>query len=70
MRFEDLDPAEQLIVREDELVWRRAHAIVGRHPHLDVSGVYHTLINLKRTPDERLARSLALGRAYSSARRA
>ena len=67
MRFEDLTADEQAWVVRDEAVWRRAHAIVARHPHLDVSGVYHTLVNASRTPDERLARSLSIARAYRTA---
>jgi len=46
----------------DEAVWARSHEIVGRHPHLDVSGVYHTLKNLQRSPAERLRRGLAHAR--------
>jgi hypothetical protein len=69
MRYEDLTESERAWVEADEAIWRRAHEIVARHPQLDLSGVYHTLINLRRTPDERLARSLAIGRGYAAATR-
>lgn len=64
MRIEDLNADERRAVEADEALWRRAHEIVARHPHLDVSGVHHTLVNFEREPAERLARSLRLGRAY------
>ena len=67
MELDDLSDAERAEVEADEALWRRAHAIVARHPGLDVSGVHHTLVNLQRTPAERLARSLGLGRAYRAA---
>ncbi|HEX7842375.1 MAG TPA: hypothetical protein VF469_33110 [Kofleriaceae bacterium] len=43
---------------EAEALWRRAMAIAARHPGMDVSGVYHVLQNLRRTPEERLHRAL------------
>ena len=43
---------------EAEAMWRRAMAIAARHPGMDVSGVYHVLQNLRRTPEERLRRGL------------
>jgi hypothetical protein len=43
---------------EAEALWRRAMAIAERHPGMDVSGVYHVLQNLRRTPEERLWRGL------------
>ena len=43
---------------EAEALWRRAMAIAERHPGMDVSGVYHVLWNLRRTPEERLRRGL------------
>jgi len=49
----------------DERRWQRAHEIIATHPELDVSDVYHTLVNLERTPAERLARGLRRG--YRSA---
>ena len=67
MRFEELTAEEQAWVVADEVLWRKARALVERHPDLDVAGVYHTLVNLRRTPDERLARSLAIARAYREA---
>jgi hypothetical protein len=59
MKPEQLSPEERAWLERDEAVWRRAHAIVARLPHLDVSDVYHALINLQRSPTERLARGLA-----------
>jgi hypothetical protein len=67
MRFEDLDEHEKATVRAEEALWRRAHAIVARHPHLDVSGVYHVLAGLRQTPEERLAESFAMADAYAAA---
>jgi hypothetical protein len=43
---------------EAEALWRRAMAIAARHPGMDVSGFYHVLQNLRRTPEERLRRGL------------
>jgi hypothetical protein len=43
---------------EHEALWRRAIAIADRHPGMDISGVYHVLCNLRRTPEERLRRGL------------
>jgi len=43
---------------EVESLWQRAAAIAARHPGMDVSGVYHALQNLQRTPEERLRRAL------------
>ena len=43
---------------EAEALWRRAMTIAERHPGMDVSGVYHVLWNLRRTPEERLRRGL------------
>jgi len=45
-------------VIEHEALWRRAIVIAERHPGMDVSGVYHVLCNLSRTPEERLRRGL------------
>jgi hypothetical protein len=59
VRFEDLDEKERAWVVDNERLWARAHAIVARHPQLDVSLVQHTLVNMRRTPQERLARGLA-----------
>jgi hypothetical protein len=43
---------------EHEALWRRATTIAARHAGMDVSGVYHVLCNLKRSPEERLRRAL------------
>jgi hypothetical protein len=59
VEFDALDEREKAWVVENERLWARAHAIVARHPQLDVSLVYHTLVNRQRTPEERLARGLA-----------
>jgi hypothetical protein len=45
-------------VLEHEALWRRAVAIAEQHPGMDVSGVYHVLCNLRRTPEDRLRRGL------------
>jgi hypothetical protein len=58
VRCEDLSDAEKAWVEDNERLWARAHAIAARHPGMDVSLVYHTLVNLRRTPEERLARGL------------
>lgn len=63
MRFEDLREDEKAWALDHEKLWRRAYAIVERHPQLDVSLVYHTLVNMRRTPEERLARGIARGAA-------
>jgi hypothetical protein len=54
----DLTDEQRRWVLEDEALWRRAHAIAARHPGMDVSGVHHVLCNLRRSPEERLRRSL------------
>jgi hypothetical protein len=61
VQFEQLDEHEKAWVRRNEALWQRAHDIVARHPTLDVSLVYHTLVNFERTPEERLARGLVHG---------
>lgn len=63
--LDGLSDDEKAWVLDNERLWQRAHAIVDKHPELDVSLVYHTLVNLRRSPEERLARGLA--RATSSA---
>jgi hypothetical protein len=62
MNVDELTAEERAWVECDEAIWRRAHAIVARRPELDVSDVYHALVNLERPPAERLARGLAHGR--------
>lgn len=59
--LDGLSDAERARVIDNERLWRRAHAIVAAHPHLDVSLVHHTLVNFRRTPSERLARGLRRG---------
>jgi hypothetical protein len=65
VHFDELDERERAWVRENEALWRQAHAIVARHAAaqptaggLDVSLVYHTLVNFRRTPEQRLERGL------------
>ena len=43
---------------EREALWRRAMAIASKYPGMDVSGVFHVLCNLRRSPEERLRRGL------------
>lgn len=64
VRPEELTEEERAELEADEALWAKARAIVARHPGLDVTGVHHALVNLRRTPAERLARSLTIGRAY------
>ena len=60
LAFGEMD--ERAVEREYQRQWARARSIVERYPHLDVSGVYHALCNLDRSPEERLRRGLAHGR--------
>jgi hypothetical protein len=59
---QQLTDAERAWLEEDQALWERATEIALRHPDLDVGGLYHTLRNLQRTPEERLRRSLAHAR--------
>jgi hypothetical protein len=45
-----------------ERLWAEALRIVAEKPELDVSGVYHVLCNLERTPEDRLRKGLSRGR--------
>jgi hypothetical protein len=47
----------------DEARWRRAREIAADYPGMDVSGVYHVLRNLEKTPTERLRAALVNGRS-------
>ena len=67
---EDLAPDERAWLERSERLWAKAHELHARHPHLDVSGLYHTLGNIERTPAERLRRSLRFGRGMAAAARA
>ncbi|GMV14569.1 MAG: hypothetical protein HS104_42260 [Polyangiaceae bacterium] len=60
---QQLSPEQRALAAQLEPLWRRAYAIVARHPELDASDVFHTLVNLSRTPSERLRRGLLHGRA-------
>ena len=53
-----MSDAERQWAIEHEALWCRAMAIATRHPGMDVSGVYHVLCNLRRSPEERLRRGL------------
>jgi hypothetical protein len=61
VKVEELNEQERAWVQENEALWRRAYALVEQHPQLDVSLVYHTLVNVQRTPEARLARGLTRG---------
>jgi hypothetical protein len=54
----DVSEEERRWATEAEALWHRAMTIAVRHPGMDVSGVYHVLQNLRRTPEERLRRGL------------
>lgn len=49
-------------VEAQRVLWARAVRIAERHPDLDVHGLYRTLKNLERTPEERLRLGLRAGR--------
>jgi hypothetical protein len=46
-------------LEHDGELWARARAIAARHSGMDVGDVHHTLRNLERTPEERLALSFS-----------
>lgn len=54
----NLTEEERRWASEAEALWHRAMTIAARYPGMDVSGVYHVLQNLRRTPEERLRRGL------------
>jgi hypothetical protein len=54
-----IDEEQRRWAIEHKALWRRAQEIAGQHPGMDVSGVYHVLCNLRRTPEERLRRAFA-----------
>jgi hypothetical protein len=60
----ELTEAERAWLVKDEERWRCATDIASRHPGMDVSGVYHVLRNLEKTPSERLRAGLAHGRLF------
>lgn len=64
----DRSIADQAWLERQERLWRRAHAIVRERPELDVSGVYHVLCNLERSPEERLRKGLLRGRLSADGR--
>ena len=54
--LDELSDDEKAWVLDNERLWRWAHAITSERPELDVSLVYHALVNLRRSPEECLAR--------------
>jgi len=62
-KLDHLAPEQRAWVIEDEQLWRRAHDLAAAHPGVDVSGIYHVLRNLQKTPAERLRTALDHGRA-------
>jgi hypothetical protein len=59
---------ERAWLARDEQRWRQAHEIVRSRPGVDVGGVYHVLVNLEKTPAERLRAALQHGRLFRSHR--
>jgi hypothetical protein len=57
-RQADLTDEQRAWTVAHEALWRRAMTVASKHPGMDVSGVYHVLVNLKRSPEERLRRGL------------
>jgi hypothetical protein len=68
MNVDDLPANHRAWVEANEAMWRRAHAIVRKHPELDASDVYHVLATLHETPTQRVRRSLRHGRLRPRAR--
>ena len=64
MTLDSLSPSERGWLVDDELRWQRARRIAERHGHVDVSGVYHVLRNLEKSPSERLKAALTHGRLF------
>lgn len=65
--FDALTPDQRAWLIQDELLWQRAHAIAARAT-VDVSGVYHVLRNLQKSPSERLRAGLHHGRYFRADR--
>ncbi len=65
---EGLTSEQRAWLNHSEALWRRAHAIVSREPHLDVGDVYHALRALELPPAERLRRGLTRVRARTHQR--
>ncbi len=61
--FDALSSEQQAWLLHDELLWQQAHAI-ALHASVDVSGVYHVLRNLEKSPSERLRNGLRHGRSF------
>ncbi len=62
MREDKLDPKDSEWIAKNERLWRRAHELARLYPNTDVSDFYHTLVQLERSPLERLERSLQMAR--------
>ncbi len=65
---EALTDEQRAWLAHSEALWRRAHALVERRPHLDVSDVYHALRALELPPTERLRRGLTRVRVRPQSR--
>jgi hypothetical protein len=63
MDLESLSPEHRAWVIHSEQLWRKAHDIAARNPDVDVSGIYHVLRNLEKTPTQRLRDILGIGQA-------
>jgi hypothetical protein len=60
--FQGLSEAQRIWLLYSESLWRIAHEIAAREPHLDPGDVYHALRSLELPPAERLAKGLSRGR--------
>ncbi len=67
VRVEEMNDEERAWVVANERLWRRAYAIAAEHPGLDPSGLYHTLVGLELSPEDRLRRALEIGRGMRRA---
>lgn len=66
---DELSVEDREWLARDELLRRRALDIAARNPGVDVSGIYHVLWNLERSPSERLRRALRHGSGFFRAQR-
>jgi hypothetical protein len=64
--LDELSEQERAWVQRNEERWRQARAIASEHPGMDVSGVYHVLRNLEKTPTQRLRDALRHGRLFGA----
>ena len=70
MRLDDLQGDTAAWLAANERLWARARSLALKYPEIDVSDLYHSLVNLERTPEERLRRSLGMGRGLRVAHEA